>query len=227
MRTTLRRYHIWLGWIVGIPLLFWTASGLFFAAVPIEKVRSETAIAEPLPLENGLAAVPPAIGPRPVASLLLEQQAGGPRWIVRYVDGEARHADARTGALLPPLSAPEATANVMARYRGEARLTGVTQTAKDAPPVELRRPVATWRVTMSDGLNLYVTRDTGEIIARRSSTWRLYDFLWGLHIMDLKTRDDFNHPLLIGFAAVSFIAVLMALVLLVLTPLRRGMRNRS
>ena len=33
------KWHIWLGWLVGIPILMWMASGLFMAARPIEEVR--------------------------------------------------------------------------------------------------------------------------------------------------------------------------------------------
>ena len=41
VRSRLRRWHIWLGWIVGIPMLVWTLSGLVMVARPIEEVRGE------------------------------------------------------------------------------------------------------------------------------------------------------------------------------------------
>ena len=64
-RQRLRRWHIWLGWIVGLPFLVWTVSGLVMVARPIETVRGEDLIAEVPALPAGLAPVPPAIGPRP------------------------------------------------------------------------------------------------------------------------------------------------------------------
>ena len=39
MRPRLTRWHIWLGWLAGVPLLLWTISGLFMVAQPIETVR--------------------------------------------------------------------------------------------------------------------------------------------------------------------------------------------
>ena len=33
------RWHIWLGWLVGIPTLMWMVTGLYMAAKPIEEVR--------------------------------------------------------------------------------------------------------------------------------------------------------------------------------------------
>ena len=36
------RWHIWLGWLVAVPLLLWTLSGLVMVVRPIEEVRGRT-----------------------------------------------------------------------------------------------------------------------------------------------------------------------------------------
>jgi hypothetical protein len=223
MRKRLRRWHIWLGWIVGLPFLAWTLSGLVMAARPIETVRGEGLIAEPPALPSGLAPVPPAIGPRPVASLRLETRPDGPRWMVRYADGASRLADAGTGRLLPPLAAADAARIVEARYTGKASIAAVDRTSADSPPLDLRRKVEAWRVTMSDGTRFYLDSATGEILAKRTGWWRFYDLMWGIHIMDLKTREDAHNPLLIGFAILSLATVLLAFLLL---PGTLGRRRR-
>jgi hypothetical protein len=223
-RQRLRRWHIWLGWIVGLPFLAWTVSGLVMVARPIEVVRGEALIAEAPPLPAGFIPVAPAIGPRPVASLRLEPRPDGPKWLIRYADGASRLADARNGRLLPPLAAADAARIVEARYAGEARITAVDRTAADSPPIDFRRKVAAWRVTMSDDTRFYLDAATGEILARRTGWWRFYDLMWGLHIMDLKTREDAHNPLLVGFGIVSLLTVLLALVLLPLTLKRRRRR---
>ncbi|HET9637724.1 MAG TPA: PepSY domain-containing protein [Allosphingosinicella sp.] len=220
-RQRLRRWHIWLGWIVGLPFLVWTISGLVMVARPIETVRGEDLIAESPPLPAGLAPVAPAIGPRPLASLRLEPRQDGPKWLLKYADGGTRLADAATGRLLPPLGPADAARIVEARYTGKARISAVDRTPAEAPPLDLRRKVAAWRVTMSDGTRFYLDAATGEILARRTSWWRFYDLMWGLHIMDLETREDAHNPLLIGFAIVSLLTVLLALILLPLTLKRR------
>jgi hypothetical protein len=221
VRHNLRRWHIWLGWIIGIPFLLWTVSGLIMVARPIEEVRGEGLLGEAPTLPFGTRPVPPQIGPRPVASMKLEQRADGPRWIVTYADGASRLADAATGRLLPPLGAAEAARAVEARYAGTAKVSGVDRIAADNPPVEFRRPIDAWRVTMSDGTRFYVHAATGEILARRTGWWRIYDFMWGLHIMDLQTREDAHNPLLIGFAIVSVVTTFLALALLPMTIRRR------
>ncbi|HEX8238899.1 MAG TPA: PepSY domain-containing protein [Allosphingosinicella sp.] len=220
-RQRLRRWHIWLGWAVGLPFLAWTVSGLVMVARPIETVRGEGLIAEPAPLPAGIVPVPPAIGPRPLASLRLEPRPDGPKWLLEYGDGGTRLADALTGRLLPPLAAADAARIVEARYTGKARISAVDRTRADAPPLDLRRKVAAWRVTMSDGTRFYLDSATGELLARRTSWWRFYDFMWGLHIMDLKTREDAHNPLLIGFGIAALVTTLLALVMLPLTLKRR------
>jgi uncharacterized iron-regulated membrane protein len=221
-RLSLRKYHIWLGWIIGLPLLAWTVSGLVMVARPIEHVRGENLIGEPPRLATGTRPVPPPIGPRPVTSLKLEQRHDGPKWVVSYADGGSRLADGLTGRLLPPLTAADARSLVEARYTGDARIKAVDRTTADNPPLELRRKIDAWRVTMDDDSRFYVNAATGEIAARRTSWWRIYDFMWGLHIMDLKTREDTSNPLVIGFGIVALLTTLMAIILLPMTIRRRG-----
>jgi hypothetical protein len=156
-----------------------------------------------------------------VAGLKLEQRAGGPRWVVTYADGASRLADAATGRLLPPLTAAEAARAVEARYAGTAKVSGVDRISAAKPPIDFRRPIDAWRVSMSDGARFYVHAATGEIVAKRTSWWRIYDFMWGLHIMDLETREDAHNPWLIGFGIVSLLTTVLAIALLPLTIRRR------
>ncbi|SMF62874.1 hypothetical protein [Allosphingosinicella indica] len=224
VRHSLRRVHIWLGWLVGVPFLLWTLSGLVMAWKPIEEVRGTALVADTPALPNGVVPVPPAIGPRAVKSVELVGDAAGPRWLVRYADGPARRADARTGALLPPLTAAEAMATVRARFTGDAKPVSVTRTSADDPPLDLRRPLATWRVGMDDGTALYVAADSGEIVARRTRWWRIYDFMWGIHIMDLETRENTSNGFLFAFAILSTATALLALILLPLSSRRKRSR---
>jgi hypothetical protein len=190
-------------------------------ARPIEEVRGEHLLSEPKPMRAALPPVPPAIGGVPIESLSLEQRAAGPRWVIVMANGPTRLADPASGALLPPLSAADAVREVSDRYLGKARVKSVTRTDPAKPPIDLRRPIAAWRVTMDDGTRFYVDAGSGEVVARRTRWWRFYDLMWGLHIMDLETREDAHNPMLIGFAAVSLAAVLLALLLLPPTLKRR------
>ena len=221
VRRNLRRWHIWLGWIVGIPMLLWTLSGVVMVVKPIEEVRGEELLREPPAMQLTGTPIPPRLEGLPVQSLTLEPRADGPRWVVALTDGKSRLADPRTGLLLPPLSAADASREVAARYEGEAKVKAVTRTAADDPPLDLRRPIAAWRVTMSDGTRFYVDASNGAILARRTSWWRFYDFMWGLHIMDPQTREDTHNPWIVGFGLLALATTILALIMLPLTIRKR------
>ena len=53
-------------------------------------------------------------------------------------------------------------------------------------------------------INVYQNPFTGEIVAIRSSQWRIWDLMWGFHIMDWVDRDNIDNILLKIF---SFIAL--------------------
>ena len=226
VRSRLRRWHVWLGWVVGLPILLWVVSGLVMVAKPIEEVRGEHLLRDPRPIRMALPPVPPAIGGVPLKSLALEQRAAGPRWVVKLPDGTTRLADPNSGALLPPLSAADAVAEFAALYAGDSRVRSVTRTDPDHPPLELRHAVATWRVALEDGTHFYIDAGSGALHAKRTSWWRFYDLMWGLHIMDLKTREDAHNPLTIGFAIAALAMSLLALVLLPLSTRWRRKRKQ-
>jgi len=225
IRSRLRRWHIWLGWIVGIPFLVWTVSGIVMVWKPIEEVRGEDLLAEPAPMRFSAPAVPPVVAGLPMQSLALEQRAAGPRWVLKLADGSTRLADPGTGALLPAMSAAEASREVISRYRGSAKVESVTRTDPDKPPLELRRPIAAWQVNMSDDTHFFVDAGSGAVVARRTGWWRLYDFMWGLHIMDPQTREDTHNPWVLGFGIVSLLTTLLALIMLPLTLRRRRKKS--
>ncbi|GAA4022449.1 hypothetical protein GCM10022280_23870 [Sphingomonas swuensis] len=222
LRRTLRRWHLWLGWLVGVPLLLWTLSGFVMVLKPIEEVRGAELLAPLAPVRlAGPALLPSEIAGLPLAKVTLEPRVAGPRWVIEVQGGPTRLADPATGRLVPPLSAAEASAEVQARWRGTGGIAGVTRTSADDPPLDLRRETEAWQVRMADGTHLYVEAASGRILATRTRWWRIYDLMWGLHIMDLRGREDTHHPLLVGFAAFSLLTVLLALVLLPLSTRRR------
>ncbi len=218
-RRTLRRIHVWLGWIVGVPILFWTVSGLWMAARPIAEVRGTALRTDPPALVLPATAKPPR-SEGPIRSLAIEQRADGPVWIAKFADGRAARA-ALDGRWLPPLDRTQAIAVARAAYSPASPVAAAAYTAADAAPLDLRQPRPAWGVTFADGARLYVDADTGAVLALRTAQWRAYDWMWGLHIMDLGGREATHHAILIGFAALATLTALLAIVLLPLSSRRR------
>lgn len=220
IHTRLRRWHVWLGWLVALPMLFWTVSGLVMAARPLEEVRGDSLVAPLQPIRLGGTASVPEVEGRPVTAIKLESRADGPRWIIRFAEGDSRLADPVTGRLLPRLGAPDAAREVMARYTGQAKVASTGRVDESSPPLELPKALNGWRVALDDGTTFYVDSGSGEIVAHRTGWWRVYDLMWGLHIMDLQGRSDTNNPWVVTFTALSLLMVLLAIALLPLTVRR-------
>ncbi len=211
------KWHIWLGWLAGVPLLMWTASGLFMVARPIEEVRGEDLRREiapmALPAGSEIAVRLPADRTRPVTAVSTRVEDGRVITRLTYADDSVDRFDA-DGRRIGPFSEAEARLLVARRIVGGDQVSAVRLTDADKPPIDFRRAVAAWQVTLADGTRVYVGRDSGEIAAVRTRWWRVFDFMWGLHIMDLQTREDTHHPLLVLFAALALASTLLGLALL-------------
>ena len=81
---------------------------------------------------------------------------------------------------------------------------------------EFRGPFPAWQVTYADeaSTRLYIDSSSGTLGAARSDTWRLFDFIWGLHIMDWTERDRINSWWLLLFGIGGTIIALSGFVLL-------------
>ena len=206
------RWHIWLGWVVGLPILMWTVTGLVMVARPIEEVRGSALQAPAVPVAPGAYSLPAMDEPIHHAELI--QQPIGPVWLVTTTDGGRYRYYAPDGSLVPPVIESEAREIAEASFAGEAELESLTYFPADAPPVDLRRAVNAWQASFADGTNLYIDAATGEVLALRTGWWRIYDFMWGLHIMDPATREDTHNPFVIAFAVLATFGALLGCILL-------------
>lgn len=210
----LARWHIWLGWLVGVPIVLWLASGLFMTLRPISEVRGEhlrrKVRAEALVLAGNAAASPQA----GLKEMRVMMQQGRAVAILTALDGSVSRVDFTSGETLAPLDAAGARALVEKRITGGDTITAVRLFPADKAPFDFRQPLAVWQVALADGTNVYVGRDTGEIEAVRTRWWRWFNLAWGLHIMDLSEREDTSHPVLIGFAALSLTGAVIGCVLM-------------
>lgn len=220
--------HKWLALIIGIQIFIWIATGLFFTVVPIEQIRSEHRIREIAPavlsaadlstLSNTLSGAPAPI------RLTVESRPGGARIVADYADGSAALFDARTGHRLSPLDAESALAIARARINTEAPVAS-SQLVTTASP-EYRGALPAWRIAFDEPskLAVYVGANNGQVTARRSELWRIYDFLWALHIMDYQEHENFNHAPIIIVSVLAFLSTLAGIALI---PYRFRWRRRK
>lgn len=211
------RWHIWLGWLVGVPIVMWMATGLVMVARPIDEVRgNHLRIEQPeqaLPTDISISVALPDNNERPVRSVRTAMVSGQPITTIEYLDG-ALERFTKTGAKLPPLNEIEARVIVAEQVVGGDQIASITPFTAEQAPFDFRRAMPVWQVDLAGGARVYIGRDTGQVEAIRTRWWRLFDFMWGLHIMDLQTREDTSHPVLILFAALGLIGSLLGTVLM-------------
>lgn len=220
-RRAFYKLHLWLGWLIGVPFLFWTVSGLWMVARPIEEVRGGHLKAEPAKLVLPEKVISPQTNGRAIISAKLEQRPWGAQWTIDFVDGGVGRFDPATGLYLKRLSLLEARQLVLATYVGKGRLEKLGFVAADRNPLELRRDRPAWEADFDDGTHVFIDADSGALLAVRTEQWRLYDVMWGLHIMDLQTREDTHHPILISMAALAGIGTIFGLILLPMATKRK------
>ena len=216
------KWHIWLGWLVGLPVLMWTVTGFVMVITPIEEVRGNhlrVEVAErPLPSDTEIAVALPSDSTRPVRSVSTQMERGETVTRITYMDGTSERYRA-DGRQMSPLSEVEARMIVAEEIKGGDQVVDTRRFAADAVPFDFRRPMPVWQVVLADETRVYVGTETGRIEAIRTRWWRVFDFMWGLHIMDLQTRDlgeqsPFNYAVLVIFAALGMIGSLLGCILM-------------
>ena len=62
-------------------------------------------------------------------------------------------------------------------------------------------------------INVYVDPFSGEVSAIRSLQWRIWDFMWGIHIMDWVERDNIDNLWLKVFSFIALFTSLSGIIL--------------
>lgn len=220
----LRKAHRYLGVFIGIQFLAWTISGLYFSWSDIDTVHGDNMHKAPHYLAANETWVSPQVALNQLAydSLLSIQSvnlAGEPLYLIRYFSGHAgdehhlhtytRLANAKTGELRGPLSKEEAILLANDHIISSAKLDTVEYISEIGGHHEYRGgPLPVWVLRYSEPkVNVYVGAESGRVEKVRNNPWRIFDFLWMLHVMDFESRDNINNYVLRGFSILGFITV--------------------
>ena len=206
-----RKTHKWLGLILGIQVVIWSLSGLYMTVVHIDTIHGDHLIRKPAERRVSAAELSDPIAvaaANDAQSVRLAWLRGRPIYVTKGDAGE-RAIDARTGAPVPQPSESEMRAIAAATYTGHEPIRSA-ELISDIPGEIRGRKPPLWRVEFDhwNKPTLYFSPVTGELVSRRHELWRIFDFVWMLHIMDYDERENVNNPLLRTF---TWGAVLMAL----------------
>ncbi len=226
----LRQIHRWLGLIAAIQLLIWMGSGLFFSLIPIEEIRGTHLVEKAAVFRLGHVKL---VSPSSLVSqhqelstvnlnqVRIQQRLNTPIYIVNIVENWLVF-NAETAEKLMPLTETEVISMVSNITNSPVRsVTWVTEVARGSEYREGELPA--WKIELNgpEHANLWVGANSGQVKAVRTTRWRIYDFLWSLHIMDYTDRDNFNSWLLKGFSLLGIFTILSGVVLFILSLRKR------
>ncbi len=218
----IRRTHRYLGVFIGIQFIFWTLGGLYFSWTNLDEIhgdhlraksQSEFSLPEGSVSPDAIVkSVRSTFGTTRIEKMYFVELLGTYFYAVEHV------MDGKRSTVL--LSAEDAS------IRPAVSSTEARQIAKDAlanqgEPVELSyltadniskhheyREKPAWAASFENDINVYLSAETGQVGAIRTSKWRVFDFLWMLHTMDFQGRDNINNYVLRGFSILGIVTVL-------------------
>jgi hypothetical protein len=194
-----------------LQLLLWTVSGIYFAFNKIEMVRGEQYI-----LTQSYAVDLSQINLNiPEAENVRLSKRFNEEIIIITKDIGKEYLDIK-GNSLNKLSTDEALKIV--GNKTTLKPLNVEEIKMEKNGSEYRgRSLPLYKVTsknkVNEKINVYLNVFSGEILAIRSTQWRIWDLMWGFHIIDWQERDNINNFLLKIFSILALISSLTGLLL--------------
>lgn len=239
----LRRLHRFLGVSIGIQLLLWTISGLYFSWTNLNDVHGDPLKKAPEALITefrdtlgspamALNQLNEQVGDFDLTELRLVNILGEQYWQMTYITAEHREhrhkeyslADAQTGALRPPLTEQEAVELAKQAFNATPTVKQVEHiTATDEHHEFRESPLPAYAVHFEHPTQttVYVSTELGTVQKFRNDQWRVFDFLWMFHTMDYRSRDNFNNWVLRLFSVLGLVTVCSGFLLFFVTMRRK------
>ena len=211
MRNIVRNTHKYLSFFISVQLFLWTVSGIYFAFNKIELVRGEQyRLTESFPINFNEV----NFSRSDVQHVKAVNRLGEIIFVVSSSMG-VEYLDA-FGSPVNKLNKNEVFEIVSASSTlMPIDLEEITESSKGS---EFRgRDLPLFKVTSLNDkdkkINLYLNVFSGEITAVRSLQWRIWDLMWGFHIMDWQTRDKINNIFLKIFSILALVSSISGIML--------------
>ena len=204
-----RVFHKYLSLIISIQLLLWTISGIYFAFNKIELVRGEQYIIKDKPSSIEINNLNISSNVKNIEIFKRLNQ-----WVVKAeMDAGFKYQDL-LGNEVYELSPNQAIEVV--KLKTTLSPIDAMKINESSARSEFRGrslPIYKIKTNSSDDTNVYVDVMSGKIVAIRSDSWRVWDFLWGAHIIDYRQRDNINNILLKIFSILALLSSLSGIAL--------------
>jgi len=224
------KLHKWFGLFVGLQVLIWLASGLYMVVVDINFIHGDPLVRNmqqvvTLPDASRIS-VSELKDRYPEATRIGFKPVMGKTHFTVTTPDERYLLDPLSGRPVSPLDVETAQEIALFHFNGDAEVVRATLISSN-PPMEIgARRLPLWRVDFDDrfSTSFYVDPYTGSLVTRRHQYWRVFDFMWMLHVMDYKERANAHNALLIAAEVNGLVLAVTGVWLLFY---RFGRRRRS
>ena len=211
MRNIVRNTHKYLSFFISVQLFLWTVSGIYFAFNKIELVRGEQyRLTESFPINFDEV----KFSRSDVVQVKAINRLGEIIFVVsgskgtEYLDSFGIPVDKLNKSEIFEIVSSSSTLKPI-------NLEEITESSKGS---EFRgRNLPLYKVTSLNDknkkINLYLNVFSGELTAVRSIQWRIWDLMWGFHIMDWQTRDKINNIFLQIFSILALVSSISGIML--------------
>ena len=213
-----RKYHKWLMLFVGLQLLIWSITGAYMVLMDIHYIHGDTLVAKKIQnlstkqveysFKELLVAHPQATSVE--LGFMLNQA------VYRFnIDKKKVLLSAIDGKQLSPINERLATAIAKDKYHNkEVAIAKVQLLTKETPRELSRRHLPVWRVDFDDfsSPSFYISVNSGQLVTKRHSYWRVFDWMFAFHVMDY-IDEEADNKLLLFFSIMALIASVFGLVL--------------
>ncbi len=219
----IRKSHRYLGVFIGIQFLLWTLGGLYFSWTDIDQIHGDDFKKEKTDISFNKDFTTPKIiiteienthKAMSIQNMRVIEISGEPFYEFLLKGEDKREklivADAITGKIRKAISEDEARKIALAGLSKPLEINEVvylTEKNIGGHHEYREKPLPAWAVTFENNLTVYLSAETGQIGAFRTTRWRIFDFLWMLHTMDFNGRDNINNYVLRGFSILGIVTV--------------------
>jgi hypothetical protein len=211
MNFLVRKTHKYLSFFISLQLLLWTISGIYFAFNKIELVRGEQYLNH---LETSFDLSKLEFEIEKAKEVEFKKRLGTEIVIIKTKDA-TRYLN-MLGQPLTKISMEDAMASVLTQTTLIPFATEEIVNEKSGS--EYRgRSLPIYRVKSKNAkgteLNVYINVYSAEVVAIRSNKWKIWDLMWGFHIMDWKERDNIDNILLKIFSILALVSSVTGIML--------------
>ena len=211
MNFLVRKIHKYLSFFISLQLLLWTISGIYFAFNKIELVRGE----QYLNLKETSFDLSKLGFEIEKAEEVEFKKRLGQEIVIIKTKGTTRYLD-MLGEPVTKISTKDAMDSVSSQttllpFAAEEvtnKKSGSEYRGRSLPIYKVKS-----KNSKSAEVNVYINVYSGEILAIRSNKWKIWDLMWGFHIMDWKERDNIDNLLLKIFSILALVSSVTGIML--------------